>query len=62
MKTSPMTPPSEQLRDGDLWLSLPEMDDVEAVVQHAKHPDMDETYWLPGKASRHEAGGRGSNR
>jgi RimJ/RimL family protein N-acetyltransferase len=44
-----MTPPSERLRDGDVLLSLPEMDDVEAVVRHSRHPDMQETYWLPGR-------------
>ena len=44
-----MTPPSERLCDRDLRLSLPEMDDVEAVVRHSRHPDMEETFWLPGR-------------
>ena len=44
-----ITPPSEPLRDGELWLSLPEISDIGAVAKHSRHPDMEETYWLPGK-------------
>jgi RimJ/RimL family protein N-acetyltransferase len=49
MNPPAMTPPAIPLRDGDVWLSLPERGDVESVVQHARHPDMEKTYWLPGR-------------
>lgn len=44
-----MTKPSGRLCDADVCVSVPEKADVPQVREHAKHPDMERTYWLPGK-------------
>jgi RimJ/RimL family protein N-acetyltransferase len=44
-----MTKPSLPLRDEELCLSVPRKTDAPQIVEHAKHPDMEQTYWLPGR-------------
>jgi RimJ/RimL family protein N-acetyltransferase len=45
-----LTKPSTPLCDEDLCLSVPrKAADAPQIVEHARHPDMERTYWLPGK-------------
>jgi RimJ/RimL family protein N-acetyltransferase len=37
------------LCDADLCISVPRKADVPQIIEHAKHTDMERTYWLPGK-------------
>jgi hypothetical protein len=43
-----MTPLTLTLRQGDVRRSL-ERGDVESIMRHARHTDMEQTYWLPGR-------------
>jgi RimJ/RimL family protein N-acetyltransferase len=49
LRPLPLAKPSTPLCDEDLCLSVPRKADAPRIVEHARHPDMEGTYWLPGK-------------